>query len=234
MPVESRFSVVDISNLTTPAAIETALNAELDVLEGLGFVVTNQDHRGTFIYLTAILATHLGGAAGVETLNSLWVPPRTAVPIGGTWTEVIDGNEVPMLSRAQADGTGTVSIPIVIPGASAVSGRGHKLESVGLVYAVVTAAMDALSDIELRTFTPVLAAALTNGDPILGAVSTTVDVLHDAAGRLAVGEHHMLTAVDTPVYRDAAIQYQLDITFDAAATSDLDIYGCLVNYSTTR
>jgi len=234
MSVESQISVVDTSNLSA-ADIETAVRAEVDVLEAGGFVVTAQDVQPPLIYLLGLLPTHLGGAAGVETSESLWIPANDICVIGGTWTYILDSNGVPMLSRAQADATGTVTVPIVLPGAQATAARGFQLESVALSYAIVTAAADAVGELGIQAFTPVLTAVATDGDPILSAVATTIDTEHDTAGeRLTIGEHNTIATVDVPAYGGDGVQYQADMTFDAAATTDLDIYGVLVRYSATR
>ncbi len=233
MGVSSEYQIVDISNLVGAAAIEAAIETEVLVMEANGFVVTETHVQPPYLYLLGVLPSFLSQSFEVASAT-LWIPPRDVVPIGGTWTEVLDGNGVPMLSRAQADGTGTVTVPIVMPEGQTAAARGFQLESVSLVYTVLTAAADAVGELGIQTFTPVGPAALTLGDPILAAVATTIDALHDAAGRIAVGDHNTIATVDTPAYAGARVQYQADITFDAAATTDLDVYGALVTYSATR
>ena len=233
MGVSSEYQVVSIANLTTAAEIEAVIETEVLVMEANGFVVTETHVQPPFIYLLGVLPSFL--SQNFEVTGTLWIPASDIVLVGGTWTYILDANGVPVQSRAAADGIGTITVPIVIPEAQAAASRGFQLNSVALSYAIVTAAADAIGELGIQTFTTIAGGVATDGDPVLGAVATTIDAAHNTAGeRLTIGEHNTLATVDTPAFTGLAVQHQADMTFDAALTTVLTVYGALVNYSATR
>jgi hypothetical protein len=79
MPTNSQTSVIDLNLLNTAAEVETAINAEIDVLEGLGFVVTEckiarqDDIPGApqVAYLIGVLPAFAGDSAGLGLVKTL-------------------------------------------------------------------------------------------------------------------------------------------------------------------
>jgi hypothetical protein len=234
----SRSSLVNIGNVSTSAA--TALvNAEIEVLELAGFVVTEQKtiripgrFEKNYVILTGVLPSLL--SQSFETTEDLWIPPRDICVVGGTWTYILDAGGIPVLSRAQADATGTVTVYVSL-GARAEAGFGFKLNSLELIYGIATAAADAVGELGLQTSTPPAGGVVTNAEPDLAAVATTIDGAHDTAGeRLSIGVHNTIATVDAPAYTGSRVSYQADMTFDAAATTDLTLYGAIANVSRKR
>jgi hypothetical protein len=234
----SRIAIVDITNLAVADAA-VAINASIETLEGAGFVVLDQEVRfqnaagqpKVLVYLRGQLASLQ--SASYEVTESMFVGLGAFTMIGGTWTQPLGTTLTtqPVLHRAAADATGTGTFCFGLP-VQSVAGRGAKLLSVDLVYDITTAALDAFSALTISSKTKVASPVATGAAPVLATLASTMDTAHDAAGeRVTTGTHMARAVIDSPAYlatgRDG---YQVDFTFDAAATSILEIAGAWVNY----
>lgn len=164
-----------------------------------------------------------------DTHMSRYIPPSLAHYVTGTWSDAAGAVAGTIAkSKAAADNTAVVTIPIALP-ANSSSRKGSYVKSVEVYWEVLTAAMDAVTAvINLARFP-------ANGDAFAAvtAQTFTYDTGHDtAAERLTLDQHKMTLTLSTPIWLDDDDVLMVQITFDAAATSALTFFGAKVNYNT--
>lgn len=163
---------------------------------------------------------------------SQFVPPNMIAASAGTWTLTVASN-VWSNNRTAADAVFTLYIPLPIP-SNSVALQGAKLQSVEIMYSVVTAAMDAVTSVKLFKDTFQATAASGSGTLNTAAEITavTLDAGHDTdAERYAVDEHRAVLTVTTPIFIDNDEHYHVEVVCDAAATSVFKVFGAIVNYT---
>ncbi len=144
----------------------------------------------------------------------------------GTWTATVASN-VWFSRRTAADAAATTHIPLGDVPQRDGSTKGAQLESVEVHFRVGTAALDAM---EAHVYKATLGA---DGSLLTVAeVTTTYDTGHDAAAeRIDVDEHTMTLTVTTPFYLDDNEALFVEVVYDAAATSVIDEFGAVANWT---
>ena len=163
-----------------------------------------------------------------NTHMSQFIPPDACHYVTGTWTDAagaIAGSIAK--SKAAADNTGVVSIPITIP-QNSIALQGSKLVSIDVWWECLTAAMDAvtaaINKMVLPADTAAFAAAVV--------VAFAYDVGHDtAAERLTLEQHKMTLTPTTPVFLDDDDLIIVQLSMDAAATSAVTFFGARANFT---
>ena len=163
-----------------------------------------------------------------NTHMSQFIPPGACHYVTGTWTDAagaIAGSIAK--SKAAADNTGVVSIPITIP-QNSVALQGAKLVSIDVWWECLTAAMDAVTAVINKMVLPADTAAFAAAS----ALAFSYDTGHDtAAERLTLEQHKMTLTLTTPIFLDDDDLIILQMTMDAAATSALTFFGARANYT---
>ena len=158
---------------------------------------------------------------------SQWIPPSMFLFNAGTWTPAAAAGNLWSVIRTAADADFWAYIPIVIP-SNAVASKGSYLKSIEIMYSIATAALDDFADVGLWKDT----FSADGSVNVPAAVDMTIDTAHDtAAERLAVDEHRMVITLDTAAWIDTDEEYHVDLLLDAAATSVVQFYGALINYT---
>jgi hypothetical protein len=144
----------------------------------------------------------------------------------GTWTATVASN-IWYNRRSAADAAATTMIPLCDVPQRDGAMKGAKLTSVDFHFRVVTAALDAM---EAHLYKGTLAA---DGSLWTTAeVTTTYDTGHDsAAERIDVDEHKMTLTVTTPFYLEDNEFLYLEVVYDAAATSLIDEFFAVGNWT---
>lgn len=157
---------------------------------------------------------------------STFVPLTAIAHSAGTWTPTVTSN-VWYNRRTAADAASTSYIPLGHAPQRDGSTKGAQLLSVEVHYRVVTAALDAL---EAHLYKATLGA---DGSLLTVAeVTTSYDTGHDsAAERIDVDEHLMTLTVTTPTYLDDNEYLFVEVVADNAATSLLDEFGAMANWT---
>lgn len=141
----------------------------------------------------------------------------------GTWTRtrIAQGNYVQR--KTAADDTTIIGIDIT-PEIRAAASKGFKLDSISVISDIGTANLEAHTATLDRIDYVDETAVEINSIPITGTLTTA---FADSAN-----PHVDVLTVTTPAYDvDAASKYILEITVNAAATSDYDFHGIVLNYS---
>lgn len=157
---------------------------------------------------------------------STFIPFTSFAHSAGTWTNTVASN-VWYARRSAADAAATTYIPLGFTPQRDGSVKGSKLQSVEVHYRVVTAALDAL---EAHLYKATLGA---DGSLLTVAeVTTTYDTGHDtAAERIDVDEHLLTLTPSSPTYLDDNEYLFVEVVADAAATSLLDYFGAIANWT---
>ena len=160
-----------------------------------------------------------------DTAMSQWIPPSMIQKSAGTWTPTVASNTVGDV-RTAADAAFNLMVPIKIPGNS-VGLKGARLKSVELLYRTATAALDAVATVELEKMTVAASTNVVTG----AAVTVTINSAEDTdAKRLTLASHRVIVTVTNPEWVDNDVMYSLYVTFDAAATSVVTLWGAVVNF----
>lgn len=144
----------------------------------------------------------------------------------GTWTLTKTGN-IHSWDKSAADETPVVSI--AVPKFNQGAQFGGRIKSVGIVYSVATAALDAAPSIVLNKLTlnqttkAVSRAAITDTDTVAGS-----DTTGTAAGNYTLSA---VVADADLVADDENVTYTVEGTFNAAGTTVLKIFGLEVQYA---
>ena len=155
-----------------------------------------------------------------------FISPFACAKSAGTWTPTVSSDVVSDV-RTGADAAFDVLIPIALPG-SVIGLQGAKLVSIDVWYEIGTAAADDFATVELDKV-----VLSPDGDAITGSnPAVTIDADHDtAAERLAVDEHKMNVALDTPVFIQDDEAWFLNLNIDAAATTVFTLTGAQANFT---
>jgi hypothetical protein len=164
-----------------------------------------------------------------DTHMARWIPPNLCSFVTGTWSDAAGAVAGTIAkSKAAADNTAVVTIPIALP-ANSGTRKGSYVKSVEVFWEVLTAAMDAVTAVINLARFPADGAAFA----AVSAQTFTYDAGHDsAAERLTLDQHKMTLTLSTPIWLDDDDALMVQITFDAAATSALTFFGAKVNYTT--
>ncbi len=160
-----------------------------------------------------------------DTKMCQFIPPVQIEKSAGTWTTTLASN-VLSHNRTAADAAFNLFVPIRVPGNS-VALKGARLESIELLWDTSVAALDGVATVELEKQT-VTAAGVVSG----ATVTQTQDSTNDTtAKRLTLASHRMKVTLTTPEWVDNDVYYVLYVTFDAAATSVVKLYGAIANFT---
>ena len=163
-----------------------------------------------------------------DTAMSQFFPPTVAHYVTGTWSDAAGSIAGTICkSKAAADNTAVVTIPIAVP-QNGVAQKGAYLKSIDVYWEVLTAAMDAVTAAINKATLP------ANGADFAApaAQTFTYDANHDtAAKRLTLDEHKMTLTITTPFWMDDDDLVLVEMTFDAALTSALTFFGARANYT---
>lgn len=144
----------------------------------------------------------------------------------GTWT-ITTASQVWFARRTAADAAGVTYIPLGdVPQRDGTT-KGAQLQSVDIHFRVVTAALDSLSAVLYKATLAADGSLLTTA-----VVATSYDTGHDsAAERIDVDEHKMTLTVTNPTFLDDGEYLFVEVSWDAAATSVLDYFGAVANWT---
>lgn len=144
----------------------------------------------------------------------------------GTWTATVASN-VWFSRRTAADAAATTYVALSAVPQRDGSTKGAMLESVEFHFRIGTAALDAMEAHVYKATLGADGALLT-----VAEVTTTYDAGHDtAAERIDVDEHTMTLTVTSPTYLDDNEYLFLEVVYDAAATSVIDEFGAMANWT---
>ena len=163
-----------------------------------------------------------------DTHMSQWLPPSMAHFVTGTWSDAAGqvANTI-VKTKAAADETATVTIPIVVP-SNGSNKKGTYLKSIDIFFEITAAALDAMAATLYKVGLPADGAAIAAPT----SVSFTYDSGHDAAAeRVDVDQHTMTLTLDTPAWIDDDDVYEVSLSVDAAAASVFDYIGARANYT---
>lgn len=162
----------------------------------------------------------------IHDLVSTFVSIGKFLHSAGTWT-ITTASQIWFARRTAADAAGVTYIPLGdVPQRDGTT-KGARLESVEILFRVVTAALDSLSAVLYKATLAADGSLLT-----VATVATSYDTGHDtAAERIDVDEHTMTLTVTTPTYLDDNEYLFVEVSWDAAATSVLDFFGAKANWT---
>lgn len=161
----------------------------------------------------------------IHDLVSTFIAFSKFIHSGGTWTSTVASN-VWFDRRTAADAAAVTMIPLGDVPQRDGSTKGAALQSVEVLFRVVTAALDSLSAILYKATLAADGSLLT-----VAVVPTSYDTGHDtAAERIDVDEHTMTLTVTTPTYLDDNEYLFVEVSWDAALTSVLDFFGAKANW----
>lgn len=155
---------------------------------------------------------------------SQFISPSMFMFNAGTWTDVTD-TYVWSKTRAAADASVWITIPVIIP-SNSIASRGSYLKTIEVMYSIGTAACDAMGEQLIKDTLNANGSVNTAEE-----IAHSCDAAHDAAGRLALGYHRMTVTLTTPAWIDQDEFYHVDMLADCALTTVLKYYGALVNYT---
>lgn len=162
-----------------------------------------------------------------DTKMSQFLPPTMAHFVTGTWTDAAGQVASTIVkTKAAADNTGVITIPIVIPSNSG-SYKGCYLKTIDVYWECSSLAMDAVTALVHKVTLPADGAAIGTVE----ALTFSYDTGHDtAAERLTLDQHKMTLTLTTPEWLDDDEVIQVQITADAGATSVFDYIGARANF----
>lgn len=163
-----------------------------------------------------------------DTHMSQFIAPGQCHYVTGTWSDAAGAVAGTIAkSKAAADNTAKVTIPITLP-QNSVALKGSYVKSIDVFWEVLTAAMDAVSAAINLARLPADGAAFA----AVTAQTFTYDTGHDsAAERLTLDQHKMTLTLSTPIWLDDDDLLLVEVTFDAAATSALTFFGARANFT---
>ena len=163
-----------------------------------------------------------------DTRMSKFISPTQCHYVTGTWTDAAGAVAGTICkSKAAADETAVVTVPVCLPGNSGAR-KGSYVKSIEVFWEVLTAAMDAVTPVINLARLPADTAAFA----AVVAQTFAYDAGHDtAAKRLTLDQHKMTLTLSAPLWLDDDDVLLVQMTFDAAATSALTFFGAKVNYT---
>ena len=157
-----------------------------------------------------------------------FIPCSRAHYVTGTWTMTAGAvaNTIAW-SRAQANASTVITFPIDIPMNDGPE-KGALLTSVDIYFECLTAANDAVDALIYLAILPIMGAAFAAP----AAQVFTYDVGNDTgAERLTLDQHTMTLTLTTPIWIEDDHIVTVQLTIDAAATSDITIFGARANFT---
>jgi len=161
-----------------------------------------------------------------DTHMAQYIPPTLFHCVTGTWT-MAAGQVAGTIAKhvASTDEASVVNIPIMLP-SNSVGLQGSYLKSIEIDYEILTAACDAV--------TAVVNKVTRGADGAVAVVATqtfTYDAGHDTdAERYDVDQHKMTLTITTPFWLDNDVYVLVELTFDKAATTTIDLLGAVANF----
>jgi hypothetical protein len=158
-----------------------------------------------------------------DTKMSQIIPVSHMILTAGTWTMTVASN-VCIHTRTAAAATFNALVPIPIP-QNYVALKGARLLSVDFLWKNATADLNSVTTVEIEK----VAMAANTVAPTGAALACTIDASNDTTAKRITQAQHTLNISPTE-WLDSAYAYWLYMTFDAAATSALILYGARANY----
>lgn len=163
------------------------------------------------------------GAANILSMQEFVGLQSVLAYSAGTWTRtrVAQGNYADV--KTQADDTTIIGIDIT-PMIRTAASKGFRLDSFDVIYQVTTLALDAHTVTLDRIEYADNVAVSVNSVAITGTLATATQA----------NPYVTNVAVDTPAFDVTAdSKYVVEVTVDAAATSDYSFYGLMLRFSQT-
>lgn len=176
--------------------------------------------------------SELGGYVHDTTMTK-FIPPHTMQGTVAAWT--FGAGQVSNSYVFKCDATDEVAVLtffIDIWSNSAVDAggnpiKGSLLKSIELDFEVLIAALDAMSAVIYKA-----KRGADGADVVMSTPTFTYDSGHDsAAERIDIDEHKMTLTLDTPAYIENDEYYRVDVSFDKAATSTVEVLGAFANFT---
>ena len=155
-----------------------------------------------------------------------FIPPGACHYVTGTWTDAA-GQVTGTICKhnAATDETTVVNIPVIIP-SNSVALQGSKLVSIEVDFEVLVAACDSMAAVVNK-----VTRGADGAVAVVAAQTFTYDTGHDTAGeRIDVDQHKMTLTITTPFFLDNDEYVLVELTFNKAATTQLDILGAFANF----
>ena len=158
---------------------------------------------------------------------SQFIPPTLFHCVTGTWTEVAGQVAGTIVKHVAAtDESSVVNIPITIP-SNSIGLQGAKLASVEIDYEILVAACDAVTAVINK-----VTRGADGAVAVVAAQTFTYDTGHDtAAERYDVDQHRMTITLDTPLWIDNDVYVLVELTFNKAATTTVDLLAAVANFT---
>jgi len=149
-------------------------------------------------------------------------PADLAAPKVGTWTLELATN-VPILQKAANAETAIQHVPV---GLQAVGEQfqGKQVKSIDIFYTIGTAALTSIAWALYKLTLPADGSAPSAAAKAVTSSKTTT------AGK-ALGDHMVRLTLTEPEILDGDNFFNLEVAFEAAATSVVKVYGARINFS---
>jgi len=161
-----------------------------------------------------------------DTHMSQYIPPTLFHCVVGTWTFAA-GQVAGTIAKhvAATDEVSVVTIPITLPSNSSAL-KGAYLKSIEIDFEILIAACDAMAAVVNKV------TRGADGEVAVIAPQTfTYDSGHDGASeRIDVDQHKMTLTITTPFWVDNDVEVLVELTFDKAATTTLDMLAAVANF----
>ncbi len=156
-----------------------------------------------------------------------FIPPNACHYVTGTWTDAAGQVAGTIVKHCAAtDESTVVNIPIMIP-SNSVALQGSKLDSIEIDFEVLVAACDSMAAVVNK-----VTRGADGSVAVVAAQTFSYDTGHDTAGeRIDVDQHKMTLTITTPFFLDNDEYVLVELTFNKAATTQLDILGAFANFT---
>ena len=162
-----------------------------------------------------------------DTHMTQYIPPTLFHCATGTWT-LAAGAVAGTIAKhvAATDESSVVTIPVVLP-SNSVALKGTKLASIEIDFEILIAACDAMAAVVNK-----VTRGADGAVAVVAAQTFTYDTGHDGASeRIDVDQHKMTLTLDTPIWLDNDVYVLVELTFDKAATTTLDMLAAVANFT---
>ena len=161
-----------------------------------------------------------------DTHMSQFIPPTLFHCVIGTWT-LAAGAVAGTIAKhvAATDEVSVVNIPILLPSNSSAL-KGAYLKSIEIDFEILVAACDFVDAVVNKVTRGADGAVAT-----VDALAFSYDTGHDtAAERDDLDQHLMTLTLTTPIWLDNDVYVLVELTFDKAASTTLDLLGAVANF----
>jgi len=157
---------------------------------------------------------------------SQYIPPTLFHCITGTWTQAAGAVAGTIAKHVAAtDEASVVTIPIMLP-SNSQGLQGAYLKSIEIDYEILIAACDAVDAVVNK-----VTRGADGAVAVVAAQAFTYDTGHDVdTERYDVDQHKMTITITTPFWLDNDVYVLLELTFDKAATTTVDLLGAVANF----